>query len=177
MISAHQDSQSAIRILGLDPSLRACGWGIVAARGTKLTHIAHGVIRPPVKGGLAERLNVLYNAIEQVIVSHSPDSAAVEEAFMKNNAMSALKLGHARAICLLAPAQAGMIVGEYSPRTIKKAVVGTGAADKSQVAAMMNILMPGCGVAAGDAADALAIAVCHAQRVSHQETLAQRIAS
>lgn len=177
MITAQQDSQGAIRILGLDPSLRACGWGVVAARGTKLTHIAHGVIRPPVKGVLAERLNVLYESIQAVIVAHGPDSAAVEEAFMKNNAMSALKLGHARAICLLAPAQAGMTVGEYSPRTIKKAVVGTGAADKAQVAAMMNILMPGCGVAAGDAADALAIAVCHAQRVSHQETLARKIAS
>ncbi|MEE9348320.1 MAG: crossover junction endodeoxyribonuclease RuvC [Robiginitomaculum sp.] len=166
-----------LRILGIDPSLRACGWGIIEARGLSLRHIAHGVIKPPVKADLSVRLNVLFEALREVIEIHHPDSAAVEEAFMKNNAMSALKLGHARAICLLAPAQAGLTVGEYSPRTIKKAVVGTGAADKAQVAAMMNVLMPGCGVKAGDAADALAIAVCHAQRVSHQATLERRRAS
>ena len=167
---------SSLRILGLDPSLRACGWGIVQARGTKLTHIAHGVIKPDPALDLAMRLNVLFEELSDVIKLYAPDAAAVEDAFMKNNPMSALKLGHARAICMLAPAQAGLEVGEYAPRSVKKAVVGTGAADKKQVAAMMNILMPGCGVSAGDAADALAIAVCHAQRISHK-TLLQRRAS
>ena len=169
--------ESGIRILGLDPSLRACGWGVVLARGSKLTHIAHGVINPPVKAPLSDRLNTLYNDISDVIAAYAPDAAAVEEAFMKDNAMSALKLGHARAVCLLAPAQAGLDVGEYSPRSIKKAVVGTGAADKAQVAHMMNMLMPGCSVKAGDAADALAIAVCHSQNLSYQNTMSQRRAS
>ncbi len=163
--------------MGLDPSLRACGWGMVRVRGSKLTHIAHGVIKPPVKAPLSDRLNALYNDIADVIAGYAPDAAAVEEAFMKDNAMSALKLGHARAICLLAPAQAGLAVGEYSARSIKKAVVGTGAADKAQVAAMMNILMPGCGVKAGDAADALAIAVCHSQSLSYRNSISERRAS
>jgi crossover junction endodeoxyribonuclease RuvC len=165
------------RIIGIDPSLRACGWGIVEARGMSVRHIAHGVINPPVKADMSVRLNVLFESLRDVIETHNPDSAAVEDAFMKNNAMSALKLGHARAICLLAPARAGLTVGEYSPRSVKKAVVGTGAADKAQVAAMMNVLMPGCGVSAGDAADALAIAICHAQRINHQATLERRRAS
>ena len=167
----------AIRILGLDPSLVACGWGIVDAQGTKLRHVAHGVIRPKAKQSLAERLLFLHEQIAKVITETQPHGAAVEEAFMKNNAMSALKLGQARAICLLAPAQAGLEVGEYSPRSVKKAVVGSGAADKVQVAAMMNVLLPGCGVKAGDAADALAIAVCHAQRVNYSQTLNVRAAS
>jgi crossover junction endodeoxyribonuclease RuvC len=157
---------SRIRILGLDPSLVACGWGVIDMSGTKLTHIAHGVIRPNSKADLHVRLRELFEAITDLIQTHDPDEAAVEEAFMKNNAASALKLGHARAACLLAPSLAGLGVGEYSPRSVKKSVVGTGAADKTQVAHMMNILMPGSGVTAGDAADALAIAICHAHRVN-----------
>ena len=165
-----------IRILGLDPSLVACGWGVIEAVGTKVSHIAHGVVRPPVKAGLPARLNSLYDELANIVQMHAPDSVGVEEAFMKNNAMSALKLGHARAICLLVGTQAGLSVGEYAPRVVKKAVTGTGGADKEQVAAMMNVLLPGCGVAAGDAADALAIAVCHAQRVNYQTTLKSRLA-
>lgn len=167
----------AIRILGLDPSLVACGWGVVDAQGTKLRHVAHGVIRPPVKAILSERLLFLHSAIAKIISDVKPDGAAVEEAFMKNNAMSALKLGQARAVCLLAPAQVGIEVGEYSARSVKKSVVGTGTADKAQVAAMMNVLLPGCGVKAGDASDALAIAICHAQRVNYGQTLKIREAS
>lgn len=150
-----------MRILGLDPSLVACGWGIVDMVGNKITHIGHGVIRPPKKEGLAERLSFLYAAIENIIEDAAPDAAGVEEAFMKDNAMSALKLGHARAVCLLAPSRAGLPVGEYSARSVKKSVTGTGAADKVQVAAMINLLLPGINVRAGDAADALAIAICH----------------
>ena len=157
---------NGIRILGLDPSLVACGWGMIEMEGTKLRHIAHGVIKPNPKAELPNRLRELFEAITDVIRIHDPNEAAVEEAFMKNNAASALKLGQARATCLLAPSLAGLAVGEYSPRSIKKSVVGTGAADKVQVAHMMNVLMPGCGVKAGDAADALAIAICHGHRLN-----------
>jgi len=152
--------------LGLDPSLVACGWGVIEVEGTKLRHIAHGVVKPNTKAELHSRLRELFENITDVIRQFDPHEAAVEEAFMKNNAASALKLGHARAICLLAPSLAGLAIGEYSPRSVKKSVVGTGAAEKSQVAHMMNILMPGCGVKAGDSADALAIAVCHGHRVN-----------
>lgn len=167
---------SRIRILGLDPSLLACGWGVIETEGTKLRHIAHGVIRPPAKAELAVRLSTLYDAITALVSEHQPDAASVEEAFLKNNPMSAMKLGHARAICLLAPAQVGIPVGEYAARTVKKSVVGTGAADKTQVAHMINVLLPGIGVKAGDAADALAIAICHAHRVNVGNVL-QRVAS
>lgn len=155
-----------IRIIGLDPSLVACGWGIVDVRGTKLRHVAHGVIRPNPKAALAIRLKDIFETLTSLIEVHDPHEAGVEEAFMKNNAASAIKLGHARAACLLAASVNGLPVGEYAPRTVKKSVVGTGTADKAQVAHMMNVLMPGCGVKAGDAADALAIAICHAHRVN-----------
>ena len=163
------------RIIGLDPSLVACGWGIVEAQGTKLRHVAHGVIRPNAKAELHLRLRELFEAIIGVIHLHDPSEAAVEEAFMKNNPASAIKLGHARAACLLAASTTGLGIGEYSPRSVKKSVVGTGGADKTQVAHMMNVLMPGCGVKAGDAADALAIAICHAHRVKAAGTLFRRV--
>ncbi len=164
-----------IRILGLDPSLVACGWGVIEAEGTKLRHVAHGVIRPNAKAELHLRLRELFEGITDVIRIHDPAEAAVEEAFMKNNAASALKLGQARAVCLLAPSLAGLSLGEYSARSVKKSVVGTGKAEKAQVAHMMNVLMPGCGVKRGDAADALAIAICHAHRVSAAGSLYRRV--
>jgi len=167
---------NGIRILGLDPSLVACGWGVIEMEGTKLRHMAHGVIRPNPKAELHMRLRELFKAITDIIQIHDPHEAAVEEAFMKNNAASALKLGQARAACLLAPSLAGLEIGEYSPRSVKKSVVGTGTADKSQVAHMMKVLMPGCGVKAGDAADALAIAICHGHRVSAAGALYRRSA-
>ncbi|RKQ70940.1 Holliday junction endonuclease RuvC [Litorimonas taeanensis] len=150
------------RILGLDPSLVACGWGVIDVTGNKMQHVAHGVIKPPTKEPLASRLTYLFNDIVDVIITHSPIEAGVEEAFMKDNAMSALKLGQARAACILAASTHGLIIGEYAARLVKKSVVGTGAADKAQVAHMMNILLPGAKVKVGDAADALAIAVTHA---------------
>lgn len=162
--------------MGLDPSLVACGWGVVDMEGTKLRHVAHGVIRPNTKAELHRRLRTLFDEITDVIRQFDPQEAAVEEAFMKNNAASALKLGHARAACLLAPSVAGLGVGEYSPRSVKKSVVGTGAADKAQVAHMMGVLMPGCAVKAGDAADALAIAICHGHRVNAAGALYRRTA-
>jgi len=165
-----------IRIIGIDPSLVACGWGVVDMEGQKLFHIAHGVIRPPVKMPLPVRLQHLFGAFSDIIARYEPETAAVEEAFMKNNAASALKLGQARAACILSATHAGLSVGEYSPRSVKKSVVGTGAADKAQVAHMMNLLLPGSQVKAGDAADALAIAICHAHRFMAQKTSIRRSA-
>jgi len=165
----------SVRILGIDPSLVACGWGVIDIEGTKLRHIAHGVIRPNTKLELAGRLKLLYEGLTDIIALHRPQEAGVEEAFMKNNPMSALKLGHARAACLLAASVSGLGIGEYSPRSVKKSVVGTGAADKTQVAHMMNVLLPGCGVKAGDAADALAIAICHGHRVNAAGVLYRRV--
>ena len=167
---------NGIRILGIDPSLVACGWGMIEVEGTKLRHIGHGVIRPNTKADLATRLRELFEAITQIIEIHDPHEASVEEAFMKNNAASALKLGQARAACLLAASLPGLAIGEYSARSVKKSVVGTGTADKTQVAHMMNVLMPGCGVKAGDAADALAIAVCHGHRVNAAGSVYRRSA-
>ncbi|MGB0908546.1 MAG: crossover junction endodeoxyribonuclease RuvC [Maricaulaceae bacterium] len=163
--------RNGIRIIGIDPSLVACGWGVIDMEGTKLRHVAHGVIRANTKAPLPIRLKIIFESLVDLIQLHDPNEAGVEEAFMKNNAASALKLGHARAACLLAASTSGLAVGEYSPRSVKKSVVGTGTADKTQVAHMMNILMPGCGVKAGDAADALAIAICHAHRVNAQGVL------
>lgn len=168
--------KNGIRIIGLDPSLVACGWGVVEMEGTKLRHISHGVIRPPAKAELHLRLKHIFEDIKDIIAQHTPHEAAVEEAFMKNNAASAIKLGHARAACLLAASTSGLGIGEYAPRSVKKSVVGTGTADKAQVAHMMNVLMPGCGVSAGDAADALAIAICHGHRVNAAGVLYRRSA-
>ena len=151
-----------IRILGLDPGLRRTGWGVVAVEGARLTHIAHGVIAPKDSLAFSERLLILFDAIAAVIEAHGPDEAAVEETFMNNNAQSALKLGHARACCLIAPARAGLSVAEYAATVVKKAVVGTGSADKTQVAYMIARLLPTAGAATADAADALAVAIAHA---------------
>lgn len=169
--------KNAVRILGVDPSLVACGWGMIEAEGNKLRYIGHGVIRPDRKAELPVRLQTLFESLTCIIKECDPDSAAVEEAFMKDNPNSALKLGQARAACVLAATQSGLSVGEYSPRSVKKSVVGTGAADKAQVAHMINVLLPGANVKAGDAADALAIAVCHAHRVSASGALYKRFAS
>ena len=151
-----------VRILGLDPGLRRTGWGVVGIEGARLTHIAHGVIAPDAGLPFAERLLVLFEAIAGVIDAHAPQEAAVEETFMNTNAQSALKLGHARACCLLAPARAGLPVAEYAATVVKKAVVGTGAADKSQVGFMIARLLPTAGATTADAADALAVAIAHA---------------
>jgi crossover junction endodeoxyribonuclease RuvC len=151
-----------VRILGLDPGLRRTGWGVVACQGQRLSHVAHGVIAPPQGAAFAERLLFLLDAIEAVIALHAPDEAAVEETFMNNNAASALKLGHARAMALVAPARAGLPVAEYAATVVKKAVVGTGAADKAQVGFMIARLLPAAGKTTADAADALAVAIAHA---------------
>ncbi|MBU2134773.1 MAG: crossover junction endodeoxyribonuclease RuvC [Alphaproteobacteria bacterium] len=153
---------AAVRILGLDPGLRRTGWGVITIEGARLTHVAHGVIAPKESLPFSERLLVLFEAISALVAEHSPDEAAVEETFMNNNAASALKLGHARAMALVAPARAGLPVAEYAATVVKKAVVGTGGADKDQVAFMIARLLPAAGGVTADAADALAVAIAHA---------------
>ena len=153
---------NAIRILGLDPGLRRTGWGVVAVDGARLIHVAHGVIAPPDRLSLAERLLVLFEGVQAIILAHRPDEAAVEETFMTANGATTLKLGHARAAVMIAPAAAGLPVAEYAAKVVKKAVVGTGGADKAQVAFMIARLLPAAGSPTADAADALAVAIAHA---------------
>jgi len=151
-----------LRILGLDPGLRRTGWGVVAVDGSRLSHVAHGVITPDPAAPFAQRLLCLFEAVEALLAAHAPDEAAIEETFMNTNPASALKLGHARAAAMIAPARAGLLVAEYAATVVKKSVVGTGAADKTQVAFMIARLLPAAGKVSADAADALAVAVTHA---------------
>lgn len=154
-----------MRIIGLDPGLQRTGWGIVEKFGTRLSHVAHGVITSTPADGLAQRLADLYDGIADVLASYSPDQAAVEETFVNKNPTSTLKLGQARGIALLAPARAGLTVAEYAPNKVKKSVVGVGHADKEQVAAMVRVLLPKADVQGADAIDALAVAICHAHHM------------
>ena len=153
---------NATVILGLDPGLRRTGWGVVAVEGSRLSWVAHGVIAPPQDAPFSERLLALFEGVCAIVAEHAPDEAAIEETFVNVNASSTLKLGHARAAALIAPARAGLAVAEYSPSRVKQAVVGTGGADKTQVAFMVRRLLPACGDASADAADALAVAIAHA---------------
>lgn len=153
---------SPVLILGLDPGLRRTGWGVVACVGSRLAHVAHGVVSPPDTLPFAQRLLWLLDGIEAVIAAHAPHEAAVEEVFVNVNPASTLKLGQARACALLAPARAGLPVAEYATRLVKKAVVGTGAADKAQIGFMVKRLLPAAGETSSDAADALAVAITHA---------------
>jgi len=162
------------RIIGIDPSLVACGWGIMDKTGNKISHVAHGVIRPPRKEPLPSRLHFIFDALTVLIAEYGPSEAGVEETFMKDNAMSALKLGQARAACILAATNKGLNVGEYAARLVKKSVVGTGAADKAQVAHMVNLMLNGANVKAGDAADALAIAITHGNHLVKLSGLSRR---
>ena len=151
-----------LRILGLDPGLRRTGWGVVAIDGARLAHLAHGVIAAPESAPLAERLLAIHRGVAETIARWSPDEAAIEETFVTANGSSTLKLGHARAAAMLAPAAAGLPVAEYAAKVVKKALVGSGGADKSQVAFMVARLLPAAGAPVADAADALAVAICHA---------------
>lgn len=149
-------------ILGLDPSLTCTGWGIVAKSGSRLTHIANGQVKTDASASLPDRLVTLDRELTDVILTHRPDCAAVEEVFVNKNPQSTLKLGQARGVCLLAAARAGLPVAEYATRLIKKAVVGTGGAEKAQVQAMLKVLLPAARISGADAADALAVAIAHA---------------
>jgi crossover junction endodeoxyribonuclease RuvC len=156
-------TQSGTRILGLDPGLRRTGWGVVVSEGSRLRWIAHGVISPPEAAPFSERLLFLLEAVGEVCTAYSCDEAAIEEVYVNMNPSSTLKLGHARAAVMLAPARCGLSVAEYSPNLIKKAVVGSGHADKGQIAFMVKRLLPAAGDVKTDAADALAVALTHAQ--------------
>jgi len=151
-----------VLIIGLDPGLGTTGWGIVAKAGNRLSHVANGQVRTDPNAPLAERLVTLDRELAAVILAHRPDAGAVEEVFVNKNPQSTLKLGQARGVCLLTLARAGVPVTEYATRLVKKALVGTGAAEKSQVQAMLAVLLPGVKLAGPDAADALAVAVAHA---------------
>lgn len=153
---------NAIRILGLDPGLRRTGWGVVRIEGARLSHIAHGEVAPDPDANLAERLAALFEAIRRIVALHEPHEAAIEATFVTANGASTLKLGHARAAAMLAPAVVGVPVAEYAAREVKKAVCGAGAAEKQQVAFMVARLLPSCGALTPDAADALAVAITHA---------------
>jgi crossover junction endodeoxyribonuclease RuvC len=151
-----------VRILGLDPGLGRMGWGVIEVSGTRLSHVAHGVIATRAADGLGLRLLKLHDEVARIIAEFEPGAIAVEQAFVHKDPSAALKLGHARAVALLAAAQAGLEIAEYAPNHIKKSVVGAGHADKVQIQMMVRRLLPACGVEAGDAADALAAAIAHA---------------
>jgi crossover junction endodeoxyribonuclease RuvC len=155
-----------LRILGLDPGLGTTGWGVIEAEGNRLAHIANGQIKTDTSAPLPRRLAALADQLQALIVNHSPTAAAVEAVFVNQNPQSTLKLGQARGVVLMCAARGGIDVGEYSPTLVKKAVVGTGAAEKAQVHAMVSRLLPGVKIAGPDAADALAVAITHAHHLA-----------
>jgi crossover junction endodeoxyribonuclease RuvC len=150
------------RIIGIDPGLRRCGWGVIETSGNRLSFVAAGTVTPPVEGSLAERLALLFAGLGEVLDRFTPQEAAVEETFVNSGARSALILGQARGVALLAPAVRNIDVSEYATNLVKKSVVGTGHAEKSQIQLMVKTLMPAADFKGADAADALAVAICHA---------------
>lgn len=161
-------------VLGLDPGLGTTGWGVIAADGNRLSHIANGQIKTDSKMPLASRLLVLDLALADLLLEHRPDSAAVEEVFVNNNPQSTLKLGQARGVVLLGASRSGLEVGEYAARLVKKSVVGVGNASKDQVHAMIARLLPGAKIAGADAADALAVAITHAHHIASARRMGGR---
>lgn len=165
-----------MRVIGFDPGLRKTGWGIVDSLNGKLRHVANGTCTTD-PGDLAGRLAALHVQIETVLLEHRPDQAAVEHTFVNKDAAGTLKLGQARAISLLVPAQQGVPVAEYAPNAVKKAVVGVGHADKAQIQHMVAMLLPGAKVHGADAADALAVAICHAWTAGTGARIASAVAA
>lgn len=164
----------SIRIIGLDPGLRRTGWGVVDCEGNRLSYIACGSVETDAAESLAERLAALHAGLAAVIKAHAPDEAAVEETFVNADPRSALKLGQARGIVLLAPAQAGLVVAEYAPNLVKKSIVGAGRAEKVQVRKMIAVLLPKAVPETDDACDALALAITHAH---HRSSVVLRLAA
>lgn len=162
-----------MRIIGLDPSLTCTGWGVIEASGNRLTHVANGQVKTDAKASLAARLLEIDQALAAVLAEYRPEAGAVEEVFVNQNGQSTLKLGQARGVCLLALAKAGLSVAEYAPTMVKQAVVGTGRAEKTQVQAMLKVLLPGAQLAGADAADALAVAIAHAHLAGTAARLAR----
>lgn len=164
-----------MKLIGLDPGLQNTGWGIIHVDGNRLSFIAGGTVRTDKKLSLAERLMQIHHGLMAVMEEHQPDEAAVEETFVNKNPTSTLKLGQARGIAMLVPALRGMPVSEYTPNLVKKTVVGTGHAGKDQIQMMVKTILPGCREGLGaDAADALAVAICHAH---HYQTADRIMAS
>src|SRR5215470_20375939 len=155
-----------MRLVGLDPGLRHTGWGVIEVSGSRLRYVADGAVHTDGNRSLAERLVQLHEGLSEVIAAFKPDAAAVEETFVNKNPTSTLKLGLARGVTLLVPALAGLPVAEYPANLIKKSIVGAGHAEKAQVQMMVRRLLPGCLMETADAADALAVAICHAHHAA-----------
>lgn len=163
-----------MRVMGIDPGLRNLGWGVIESHGSRLSHVANGVCRSG-SGDLAARLLDLHQQLTDVLARYQPDAAAVEQTFVNKDGAGTLKLGQARGIAVLVPAQFGLSVGEYAPNTVKKTVVGVGHADKQQIDHMVRLQLPGCDPDSPDAADALAIAICHAFNLQSAQTLSRAV--
>jgi crossover junction endodeoxyribonuclease RuvC len=164
-----------MRVLGIDPGLRNLGWGVIDVDGARLAHVANGICHSE-KGDLADRLLSLHGQLTEVLRRFRPEAAAVELTFVNKDAVATLKLGQARGIALLVPAQAGLVVGEYAPNAVKKTVVGVGHAAKVQVDHMVRLHLPGAEIAGADAADALAVAICHAHHLQSAGRLTAALA-
>ncbi|HTT84558.1 MAG TPA: crossover junction endodeoxyribonuclease RuvC [Rhizomicrobium sp.] len=156
------ENRTSLRILGLDPGLARMGWGAIEMTGTRLSHVAHGVLTTDAKAGLGPRLMVLFESLSEIVAQLEPQAMAIEQAFVHKDPSAALKLGQARAVALLAAARAGLEIAEYAPNHVKKCVVGVGHAGKDQIQAMVRHLLPTARVESADAADALALAIAHA---------------
>ena len=173
VLTVEKDRKGAgMRVLGIDPGLRNLGWGVIDVAGARITHVANGICHSDgAEGSLAERLRSLHAQLTEVLRLYAPDSAAVEHTFVNKDAVATLKLGQARGIALLVPAQAGIEVGEYAPNAVKKTVVGVGHAAKVQVDHMVRLHLPGVKITGPDAADALAVAICHAHHLQSSTRL------
>jgi crossover junction endodeoxyribonuclease RuvC len=170
--------EGRMRVIGIDPGLRNLGWGVIDVAGARLSHVANGICHSSPgegEGDLAQRLLTLFDQLTAVIRVHAPDAAAVEHTFVNKDAVATLKLGQARGIALLVPAQFGLTVGEYAPNAVKKTVVGVGHAAKVQVDHMVRLHLPGVQIAGPDAADALAVAICHAHHLQSAGRLAAAV--
>ena len=163
-----------IRILGIDPGLRRTGWGLIESDGNRLIHVACGSVETSEKAALGDRLVLIHDGLIAVIEQYRPHEAAVEHTFVNTNAAATLKLGQARGIAMLVPARAGLSVAEYAPNLVKKTVVGAGHSDKAQIRMMIGVLLPKADPQSEDAADALAIAVCHAH---HRQSVVMKMAA
>ena len=166
--------RSPIRILGIDPGLRRTGWGLIESDGNRLIYVACGLLETSERAALGTRLVVIHDGLAKVIAQYQPDEAAVEATFVNANAVATLKLGQARGIAMLVPAKAGLMVAEYAPNVVKKTVVGAGHGEKAQIRMMIGVLLPKADPQSEDAADALAIAVCHAH---HRMSALLRVAA
>ncbi|NMG41981.1 crossover junction endodeoxyribonuclease RuvC [Chelativorans sp. ZYF759] len=166
--------QSPIRIIGIDPGLRRTGWGLIESQGNSLRFVAAGTVRSDDKADLAVRLCQIHDGLAAILHDFTPNEAAVEQTFVNRDATATLKLGQARGVAMLVPARAGLRVAEYAPNAVKKAVIGVGHGDKKQIQMMVKVLMPKAVYDTEDAADALAIAICHAH---HRQSVTGRLAA